>query len=355
MPLPLQQRWDSFENYQIDIKSKGITAGPNYYIGPKADLYYYSFIDAMYAKQYLALSKDDQFKLDLMITGFNPMDVYAAQHIKRAVLTYPGAFDGIGEFTIHKEIVSDKLAGDAITDTKAPTVALPPDVYSQSDTVSLYADSLTRLLKEAGDIGLVAMLHNDIYLVEVSHDGELKARHPDKSYEKGLIDLCSRVKGTKIIWAHTGLGRFVEPQSDHLQIVSRILDACPDWYTDISWDLVQDYILDPKPGMPSTEEWREFLNKYHDRVLWGSDDVIYSRNKFDFDKKEVELGSLMTPSQYDNDVHRMDKFKSTLKFSESLDYDNYRAIFTQAREKVRGWESEHANDNVWDLTTPITK
>ena len=34
-----------------------------------------------------------------MITGFNPADMYAADHIRRVLKTFPGVFTGIGEFT----------------------------------------------------------------------------------------------------------------------------------------------------------------------------------------------------------------------------------------------------------------
>ena len=34
-----------------------------------------------------------------MITGFNPADMYAADHISRVLQTFPGVFSGIGEFT----------------------------------------------------------------------------------------------------------------------------------------------------------------------------------------------------------------------------------------------------------------
>lgn len=79
MPIPLQQKWDSFEHY---AKNK---MPPNYYLGPASELYYYSFVDAMIAKEYEQLSESDKARLDPMITGFNPMDQYAAQHIKRVL------------------------------------------------------------------------------------------------------------------------------------------------------------------------------------------------------------------------------------------------------------------------------
>ena len=45
-----------------------------------------------------------------MITGFNPADMYAADHIRRVLELFPGVFSGIGEFTIRKEFVSSKVA-----------------------------------------------------------------------------------------------------------------------------------------------------------------------------------------------------------------------------------------------------
>jgi hypothetical protein len=80
-----------------------------------APLYYYSFTDAYIAMAYRSLSKEQQARFDPMITGFNPADMYAADHVRRVLETFPGVFTGIGEFTIHKEFVSAKIAGETAT------------------------------------------------------------------------------------------------------------------------------------------------------------------------------------------------------------------------------------------------
>ena len=85
--------------------------------------------------------KAEQARFDPMITGFNPADMYAADHIRRVLTTFPGVFSGIGEFTIHKEFVSSKIAGE---------------------TASLTNPALDRILDFAGEVGLVVLLHNDI-------------------------------------------------------------------------------------------------------------------------------------------------------------------------------------------------
>jgi hypothetical protein len=126
--IPLQQQW-SYQN-------SGDFA-PTYYLQSDAPLYYYSFTDAHIAMAYLSLSAEKQARLDPMITGFNPADMYAADHIRRVLETFPGVFSGIGEFTIHKEFVSSKVAGEV---------------------ASLTNPALDRILDFAGEAGSVEIL-----------------------------------------------------------------------------------------------------------------------------------------------------------------------------------------------------
>src|SRR5690606_8814925 len=327
----------------------------NYYIGPKADLYYYSFVDAMFAREYERLPPQYQEKLDVMITAFNPMDVYASQHIKRAVLSFPGVFAGVGEFTIHKELVSSKLAGETVEQTKAPSVPLPPDAGDGSK-VSLYSESLEYLFKTIEEIGLVAILHNDMYRVEVNYQGELEHSYPDQDDVDGLKHVCGHAPKARVVWAHTGLGRFVKPTQDHLTRVKKVLDACPSWSTDISWDLVQDYMLNPEPGMPSRQDWLNFFKEYKNRILWGSDVVIFTRNRFESTPPtSVAPGGLMSPDQYHADLSKMRDFLGELPLDvgNKIRYENYLALFNRAKCSVRAWERENADLNIWDIPTPV--
>src|SRR4029078_12786274 len=124
--IPLQQQW-----------SYGNTGdfAPTYYLQTDAPLYYYSFTHAAIAMAYRSLTPAEQARFDPMITGFNPADMYAAAHIRRVLTTFPGVFSGIGEFTIHKEFVSSKIAGK---------------------TASLTHPALDRILDFAAEAGLVA-------------------------------------------------------------------------------------------------------------------------------------------------------------------------------------------------------
>jgi hypothetical protein len=92
--IPLQQKW----SHAVD----GDRA-PTYYLNSDAPLYYYSFTDAWFAMAYKSLSADQQAWFDPMITGFNPSDMYAVDHIRRVLSIFASVFTGIGEFSIHKD------------------------------------------------------------------------------------------------------------------------------------------------------------------------------------------------------------------------------------------------------------
>ena len=110
-----------------------------------------------------------------MITGFNPADMYAADHIRRVLKTFPGVFTGIGEFSIHKEFVSSKVAGPV---------------------ASLTNPALDRILDFCGETGLLVILHNDIDMPfpksgqdnwDLEQFSALFKRHPNTIHHLGTL------------------------------------------------------------------------------------------------------------------------------------------------------------------------
>ena len=341
--LPLEQKWDRFEHYAGDRMP------PNYYLGPKAGMYYYSAIDTMIAMDFLKLSAADKARLDPMMVGFDPMDQYGVNHIKRMLILFPGVFSGIGEFSVHKELVGEKIDDDIIKTHLGPGETLPPDA-SDTDRNTLYNPALKTIFDFAGEAGLMVCLHSDVYPAKVTYDGKVASLSPEAPYTAGMKHLCTQSPNTTVYWAHTGLGRFVKPAPNHLQVVSEILDACPNWNVDLSWDLVQSYMVDPKPGMPSLDDWAGFIRKYQDRVLWGSDTVIYTGNKID-DKGNLILGKEMSVEDYlaVKDILKPLWEKAGPEVVNKVRYANHVRLFDAARMKVRAWEAAHAKDNVWNL------
>ncbi len=172
--IPLQQTW-SYQN-------SGDFA-PTYYLQTDAPLYYYSFTDAFIASAYKSLPPAQQARFDPMITGFNPADMYGVDHIRRVLRAFPGVFSGIGEFSIHKEFVSSKVAGEV---------------------ASLTNPALDRVLDFAAEAGLVVILHSDIDMPFAKMDAE-------PVYLSQMKALLKRHPKASIIWAHVGLGRVVHP------------------------------------------------------------------------------------------------------------------------------------------------
>jgi len=234
--IPLQQKWDYFVSGE---------RAPDYYLLSDAALYYYSFVDAAIAIEYLSLSEPQQARVDPMITGFNPTDMYAADHIRRVLLTFPGVFSGIGEFSVHKEFVSSKVAGH---------------------TASLRNPALDLILETVAEIGLVAILHCDIDRVR---EGEHPVHYDD------LLALLAAHPGASVIWAHTGLGRFVPPAERHLALLDGMLsDPRYDHVMlDISWDEVARYVVS---GEDAVEAWAALIEKHPARFLFGTDSVAPS-------------------------------------------------------------------------------
>ncbi len=283
--IPLQQTW-----------SYGNTGdyAPTYYLQTDAPLYYYSFTDAFVAMAYRSLSKEQQARFDPMITGFNPADMYAADHIRRVLTTFPGVFSGIGEFTIHKEFVSSKVAGE---------------------TATLTNPALDRILDFAGQVGLVAILHSDVD-VPFPKPGQ----EPYQLVQ--LRDLFKRHPGTTIIWAHCGLGRVVHPVSDQAALVEKLLDdpALPHLMIDISWDEVAKYLV----ATPDTlERAARMINSHPDRFVFGTDEVAPTDTA-----KYLKVYDMYAPLFA----------KLTPETSEKLRKGNYERVFDEARRKVRAWE-----------------
>src|SRR6201997_5695434 len=206
--IPLQQQW----SYRSDRDR-----APQYYLDTDAPLYYYSFTDAWIAMAYKSLQPDQQARFDPMITGFNPTDMYAVDHIRRVLQTFPGVFTGIGEFSIHKEFVSSKIAGPF---------------------ASLNDPALDRILDFAGQVGLVVLIHCDM-------DVPFAKEGSQPVYLKQMKALLARHPNATIIWAHMGMGRVVRPIANHAAHLADML-ADPQFshvYFDISWDEVAKYVV----------------------------------------------------------------------------------------------------------------
>ena len=290
--IPLRQpwAWGSIGDY-----------APTHYLQTAAPLYYYSFTDAFIATAFRSLTPAQQARLDPMITGFNPSDMYAAEQIRRVLLTFPGVFSGIGELTIHKDFVSSTIAGRG-----AP----------------LLNRALDRIVGFAGEAGLVVILHNDIDTPFPKPDQEPFA-------VVQLQELLRRHPRTTVVWAHVGVGRIIRPLQDQAQVVERALSQ-PELsrlYFDLSGDEVAKYaVATPE----NAARMAEMINRHPNRFLFGTG-VVAPRNQETITavfRLYDPLWKLLTPEA-----------------SHKVRIGNYERLFDQARRDVRAWEaaqSKHA-------------
>ncbi len=296
--IPLQQEW-SYEN-------SGDYA-PTYYLQTDAPLYYYSFTDAYIARVYQSLPPVQQARLDPMITGFNPADMYAVDHIRRVLELFPGVFSGIGEFSIHKEFVSGKVAGG---------------------TASLTNPALDRVLDFAGEVGLAVILHCDI-------DMPFAKAGAEPIYLQQMKALLRRHPNTTIIWAHIGLGRVVHPTQSqataaegaapspaYREIVEQLVTdpTLKHVYFDISWDEVAKYAI---ASPEATRRTAEMFNAHPERFLFGTDNVAPADQA-----TQLRVFELWNPVWA----------QLTPQASLMIRKGNYERVFDAARAKVRTWE-----------------
>jgi hypothetical protein len=283
--IPLQQQW-SYQN-SGDFS-------PTYYLQTDAPLYYYSFTDAYIAMAYRSLTPEQQARFDPMITGFNPSDMYAVDHIRRVLRIFPGVFTGIGEFSIHKEFVSSKISGE---------------------TASLTNPALDRILDFAAQVGLIVLIHNDVD-VPFSKEGAAPV------YLAQMKSLLKRHPNNTIIWAHCGVGRVVRPVSQHTAMLQSVLSdpEMHNVYFDISWDELAKYIVASPESVQLTAD---LINRYPDRFLFGTDEVAPSNQE-----KYLRVYRQYQP------LWNALSAEATVSVRKS----NYERLFDEARKKVRAWE-----------------
>ena len=286
--IPLQQTWSH--------RISGDDA-PTYYLDTDAELYYYSFTDATIATAYRALPKAQQARFDPMITGFNPADMYAADHVRRVLETFPGVFVGIGEFSIHKEFVTSKVAGDA------PSISDP---------------ALDRLFRFAGEVGLVVLVHCDA-------DTPFPKPGADPTYFEPMLAQLREHPDTTIIWAHIGLGRVIRPFEDMRVHIERMLDDPTLRHVsfDLSWSETAKYLVS-SPEI--VDRVAAAIQRHPDRFLFGTDEV-----------------GPTTQDDYLRVLRTYEPLWAKLppEVVAQVRTRNYERIFDGARTKVRAWERAH--------------
>jgi hypothetical protein len=145
----------------------------------------------------------------------------------------------------------------------------------------------------------------DAAAAAVDGDRRLLARHPQAA----------------VIWAHTGLGRFVPPGDSHVKLLAAMLADARFGHVllDLSWDEVARYIVEPG----RVQAWADLINTHPTRFLFGTDAMAPLNWQ----------GYARTHAMYQPLWERLDA--ETRAQVERL---NYERVFDTAAARVRAWE-----------------
>ncbi|QLF92307.1 amidohydrolase family protein [Pseudomonas sp. ABC1] len=231
--IPVAKKWDENEPKR-----------PRYYAGDDANAYWYSATDVLIAHAYKQLTAEQQDRFHPFLSGFNPNDKNADAHIRRMLELDPGLWQGIGEiFTRHDDLTA-LIHGDA------------PRANNEA---------LARVYRLAAEFDLPVMLHSNI----------TSKRERNPLYLEELEESLEKHPKTRFIWAHAGtsmeLHRHQEKLEFLLPTVTRLLEAYPNLYIDLSWTVLEPYLLDAK-GRPDAG-WVKLVEHYPTRFMLGSDVV----------------------------------------------------------------------------------
>lgn len=217
---------------------------PRYYAGDDADAYWYSATDVIVAAAVSRLAPEQRQYFHPFLSGFNPNDKNSDAHIQRMLDLYPGLWQGIGEvFTRHDDLTA----------------------LTSGDTPRANNEAMTRIYHLAAEHDLPVLLHsnitskrekNPLYLAEVE---EPLRNHPH----------------TRFIWAHAGTSLEVHRHQTQLDFLlptlTRLLEAYPNLYIDLSWSVLRPYLLDEQ-GVPRPE-WVKLVERFPERFMLGTDVV----------------------------------------------------------------------------------
>jgi hypothetical protein len=233
MGMPVMKKWHEDAPRQ-----------PRYFQGDDSPLYWYSATDSILAEALRDLDPTAQARMIPFLSGFNPNDLHAAEHIERMIELYPGVWRGIGEVLTRHDDLTALIQGEAPrADGKAMMAVYR--VAARHDLPVLLHSNLTSVRER-----------EPIYLGELER--ALRA-NPD----------------TRFVWAHAGTSAEIHRQQGAIEDLAPLLDTLlrrhPNLWIDLSWTLLPDYLLDAEHQ--PRRAWIDLVKRHPQRFIIGSDVV----------------------------------------------------------------------------------
>lgn len=217
---------------------------PRYYAGDDAPVYWYSATDMLVLEALKKLDEPLRRRFHPFLSGFNPNDKNAEAHVRRLLEFEPGFWQGIGEiFTRHDDVTALTIG----------------------DTPRANNEALAKIYHLAAEFDLPVMLHSNI----------TSKREKLPLYLQELEEPLRNHPHTRFIWAHAGTSMELHRHQQKLEFllptVTRLLEDYPNLYIDLSWTMLEPYLLNAD-GEPA-DEWVKLVERHPTRFMLGSDVV----------------------------------------------------------------------------------
>lgn len=266
--------------------------------------------DTHTAANFEKLTPAEKDRFDCMVTGLILGDERCSESLLRKLSNHPGVFTGVGEITIHKEFVQDKL---------------DPRVQADLRPHRRNTEALVHLIRTAGDIGMPMVIHCDADVVPAFRKAGAAAEYFDHARELFSRDEC---RNTTIIWAHAaGAGKYSHLRDDHVERVDQMLSdpSLAHVNVDISWDVVAHQLVqkDGQFNPAKAASWAALFEKHADRILFGSDSLAPMSHEAwgETAKAHQRLMGMVMPAS-----------------REKIMKGNYERLIVAARPRVRSYE-----------------
>lgn len=217
---------------------------PRYYAGDDASVYWYSATDTIVAHALEQLDAQQRARFHPFLSGFNPNDKNADEHIRRMLEMYPGMWQGIGEvYTRHDDLTA----------------------LINSDTPRANSEAMKRVYYLAAEHDLPVLIHSNI----------TSKRERNPLYLPELEESLGNHPQVRFIWAHAGTSMEIHRHQEKLTFLfaelERMLMLHSNLYVDLSWTMLEPYLLDAD-GTPDPL-WLRLVERFPDRFMIGSDVV----------------------------------------------------------------------------------
>ena len=190
------------------------------------------------------LTPEQRQQFHPFLSGFNPNDKNSEAHIQRMLDLNPGLWQGIGEvFTRHDDLTA----------------------LTSGDTPRANNEAMTRIYHLAAENDLPVLVHSNI----------TSKREKNPLYLAEIEEPLRNHPHTRFIWAHAGTSLEIHRHQTQLDFLlptlTRLLEAYPNLFIDLSWSVLTPYLLD-EAGQPRPE-WVSLVTRFPERFMLGSDVV----------------------------------------------------------------------------------